>query len=105
MSKTNNPVLGPLLTAWILGWPTGAVRALVAMKGWEWFVADTFGWYQPSLVETWGLFGLISFATLQIDTDPDDGTSNWIRAATGLTQSLVASGIWFLSLLILSGFR
>lgn len=91
-----------LLKTWILGWGTGAVRAVVWMKGWEWFVASTFAVVTLSFIEAWGLSVLATFATVQLRFDGGpQRIGPWGRAAA----SLIVSGMFFLSLLILSGFR
>lgn len=94
-----------MIIGWILGWPTGAVRALVAAKGYEWFVADTFGVRPLSLVQAWGLFLLISFATISIDSDGNDKRRPLVIMLTGLITSLLFSGLAFVGLLILANFR
>lgn len=90
---------------WVLGWGTGAVRALVAMKGWEWFVADTFGLPVLSFVQAWGLFVLVSFAVLRIESGKNEPLQSPIRVAIiARVMSLISSGLAFTSLLILSWF-
>lgn len=93
-----------LAVAWLISWPSGAIRALVAMKGWEWFVTDTFGAPSLGLIEAWGLFLLISFATLQYHHDADDRTLP-VMVAEGFFMSLVMSTIAFTSLLTLVTLR
>lgn len=88
-----------LVGAWVLGWPTGAVRAAVAMKGWEWFVADTFGAPELGLIEAWGLFLLASFAVMHMSGD--DKRRPLTLMVEGVVFSLLMSAVAFVSLLIL----
>lgn len=92
------------LLTWILGWGSGAVRALVLMKGWEWFVADTFDVPGLGFIQTWGLWLLISLTTVHL-TASDDKRLTIAYAFTTTLTSLVLSGIWFASIIILAGFR
>lgn len=96
--------LGAMVGGWLLGWFSGAVRAAVAMKAWEWFVTDTFGVPSLGFIEAWGLFLLVSFATATLDTKPDDRPPGEL-AVTGFFLSLLFSGVAFVSLLILAGLR
>lgn len=89
--------------AWVLGWGTGAVRALVAMKGWEWFVSDTFGVRELTFIQAWGLFMLIAFATFQYNQEKSNHKP-FYGAAYGTALSLVVSGFAFSSMLILTWF-
>lgn len=93
-----------LLCGWVLGFGSGAVRAVVWMKGWEWFVVDTFGAPSLAFVEAWGLSVLVSFATMQLQNDQDQRRPYRIMAVSVLT-SLVLSGFVFTSLAILAAFR
>lgn len=93
-----------LVITWVLGWGTGAVRAAVAMKGWEWFVADTFDAPQLGFVEAWGFFILVSFATMQLHHGQDPRRPLEV-AAHELLSSLLLSCMFFLSLVILAGLR
>lgn len=92
------------IVAYVLSFPSGAVRALVAMKGWEWFVADTFGAPTLGFVEAWGLFLLISFATLHPDLTDDD-TAPGVLMFRGFFLSLLLSALMFLSFLLLASIR
>lgn len=95
-----------LLGAWVLGFGTGAVRAAVWMKGWEWFVVDTFGAPPLGFVEAWGLSVLVSFATMQLQSgDGEDPRRPYRIMATSVLTSLVLSGMVFAALAILAGFR
>lgn len=89
---------------WILGWGTGAIHALVAMKGYEWFIADTFGVPALPFIQVWGLFMLISFATYQF-TDSGNNRRPFAVLVLGVYHSLLLSGFFFVSLLILAGYR
>lgn len=89
---------------WTLGWATGALRALVAMKGWEWFVADTFGLPTLSFIQTWGLFMLISFAVWQFTSSAKNKNSALVQVLSGLLSSVLVSGFFFLAIFILSLF-
>lgn len=102
-TTTNDPLEGcfAAIIGWTLGWGTGAVRALVAMKGWEWFVADTFDLPTLSFVQTWGLFMLINFATFQF-THSNDKRRPLESVMSNLINSLLMSGFFFISLFILS---
>lgn len=92
-----------LILGWVLRWGTGAVHAAVAMKGWEWFVADTFGLPTLSLIQAWGLFALISFATYQFH-DTESEYTPFAALGRNLALSLLLSGFAFVGLLILSVF-
>lgn len=93
-----------LVLGWTLGWFTGGVRAAVAMKGWEWFVADTFGVPQVGFVEAWGFFLLVSFA-VTLHPPTSDDKRPYVVMAEGLLFSLLMSGLVFGSMAILAGFR
>jgi len=97
--------LGAMVGGWVLGWFSGAVRAAVAMKGWEWFVVDTFGAPPVGFFEAWGLFLLVSFATMHVDTSTSSDRSPSELAVTGFLMSLLMSGVFFASLVILAGLR
>lgn len=96
--------LSAFALTWALGWPTGALRAAVAMKGWEWFVADTFDVPGLGFVPAWGLFFLVGFATMRPDLTPDD-RSPYHLAAISLGSSVIFSVLAFVSLLILASLR
>jgi hypothetical protein len=89
---------------WLLGWGTGAVRAAVAMKGWEWFFADTFGAPALGFVEAWGFFLLVTWVTMQLPTGQDKRRPAEIMVSS-LAASLAMSGLVFVSFVILAGFR
>lgn len=92
-----------LIGAWLLGWPSGALRAAVVMKGWEWFVTDTFGTPSLGLIEAWGLVLLVSLATM---SHPGEDSRPPLRLMVhGFLLSVVLSGVVFLSLLILAALR
>lgn len=103
MSRADEAMRAVIL-GWILGWGTGAVRAVVLMKGWEWFVADTFGVPTIGFVATWGLSMLIAFATMHWNPSGNKERP-YVVMATGLILSLILSASCFVSLLILSGWR
>lgn len=96
---------GLLLAAWVIGWPSGAVRAAVAMKGWEWFVADTFGAPEVGLIEVWGLFLLVSFATSHLSPSSAPERSPGVLIAERFLSSLLLSALTFVSLLVLVSLR
>lgn len=74
------------------------------MKGWEWFVADTFGIQTLSFIQTFGITLLITFATINIDTSQETTKKNLVYVAIlDRVTSVIMSGIYFLSLWILSG--
>ena len=93
-----------LVLGWTHGWGTGALRALVFMKGWEWFVVDTFGAQTLSFVQSWGLFMLVNFATYQLNAEHSKARP-LIAMLANLITSLMWSGLAFVSLLILAGLR
>jgi hypothetical protein len=95
---------GVLVVGWVLGWPSGAVRAAVAMKGWEWFVTDTFGVPELGFVEAWGLFMLVSFATFQFTGD-DTEKRPAVVLGEAIAASLFISAFTFVSLLALVSLR
>lgn len=93
------------LIGWVLSWPVGALRAVVAMKGWEWFVADTFDVPTVSFIQAWGLFMVIAFATFQLDTKVDPNARKPIEEVSkALSMSVLWSGMYFLGFWILSAF-
>lgn len=79
---------------------SGALRAGVFAKGWEWFVADEFGLPGLSLLTAWGISFLISFLVWFPRTadDSPDGMTGWL-------QSVLFSVLAFASLLLLVQFR
>ena len=90
---------------WTLGWGTGALRALVVAKGWEWFVADTFGVTALSFFQVWGLLLLIGLVTSHFSpTDAKNDVGPLPAVVSGLLTSVTTSAIYFVSLLILSAF-
>lgn len=97
--------LGAVLVAWVLSWPSGAVRAAVAMKGWEWFVADTFGVSELGFIQAWGFFLLISFATFHVSATPASDKRPGLLVLEGFFISLTWSVIGFASLLVLVSLR
>lgn len=96
--------MSALAVRWILGWGSGAVRAVVLMKGWEWFVTDTFGAPAVGFIEAWGLGLLVSFATVLLPKS-EPSTQPMKDAIESIVASLFLSGLFFLSMLILVGFR
>lgn len=94
-----------LAIGWTLGWGTGAFRALVTMKGWEWFVADTFGVRTLSFIQAWGLLLLINFTTYQLSSSSSKNESGpFPTMVAGIISSLLWSIFGFTTLLILTAF-
>ena len=90
---------------WTLGWGTGALRALVVSKGWEWFVAGTFGATALSFFQVWGLLLLVGLVTSHFSpTDAKNDVGPLPAVVSGLLTSVTTSVIYFVSLLILSVF-
>lgn len=109
LEKTDEAVRGleaiaALFIQWALGWGTGAVRALVIMKGWEWFVSDTFDVTTLSFIQAWGIALLVSFLTISISRTASDGRRPLTIVRMNVFSSLMLSWIYFVSLLILSAF-
>lgn len=71
---------------WALAWLTGAVRGL-------------------AFVEAWGLSLLVPFAAWHERPPADEGKRPARVMAEALAFSLVVSGLAFVSLVILAGFR
>lgn len=90
--------------AWILGWATGALRAFVFMKGWEWFVADTFNVPELHFIQAWGLVYLVGFATWQQNPVTESKVDPIVSAILALVTSVVWSTFAFVAMLILTVF-
>jgi hypothetical protein len=93
------------LLAWLLGWTSGPIGALAISKGWEWFVSDTFGIKEVSLVEAWGLNILVHLATATLSF-PEQKKSVTAVDVVGVWLTSILLSLTFLgSLLILVQFR
>lgn len=105
-AETTSPYEGLVAPAlgWLLGWGTGAVKAAVAMKGWEWYVVDTFDAPSVGFIEAWGLWLLVSFVTLRLSSGKDDRRPMKMMVES-VISSLALSGLFFVSLFILAGYR
>jgi hypothetical protein len=105
MKPRTDSVFGTLLLTWVLGWGSGFVRAAVLMKGWQWFVADTFDVQTINIVEAWGMWILVVAATAKISGDRDTEPTTFRDVGLRIFSSLFLSGMLFLSMIILAGFR
>lgn len=94
-----------LVLAWCIGWLTGGVHAFVAMKGWEWFVADTFNVQELTLAQAWGLWLMVWFATMSVDVNKDRDPRPLYTVVLSAFTSVILSGFalssfWVLSLYV-----
>lgn len=103
MNNDTDGAFGALLVGWILGFPTGALRAAVAMKGWEWFVADTFGAPEVSFFQAWGIAMLVSFATIHFSGTKSEYTP-YQSVFVGLFLSVLLSCVSFVSFAVIASF-
>lgn len=78
---------------------SGALRAGVFAKGWEWFVADEFGLPHLSLLQAWGISFLVSFLVWLPHGDEDSDP------LLAFCASVLLSVFTFVALLILVQFR
>jgi hypothetical protein len=88
-----------------LGLITAPITALAITKGWEWFVADTFGIASLSIVQAWGISWLVHILTYfyrPADADVEVNMRTIFNASfSGVFYSLVG----LLSMFLLVQFR
>lgn len=100
--------IGLFLVLWLCGlFISGPISGAVLAKGWEWFVADTFGITTISFVQAWGISVLTHMLTYNVKNitssdDADDFTGYSVYNA--IFSSVMYSGLAFLSFLTLSQF-
>lgn len=98
-------LIGLIILGFLLGLITGPISALTITKGWEWFVADTFGITSLSIVEAWGISWLTHILTYfyhpQASGQESTARSLFIATFIGIFYSLIG----LLSLLLLVQFR
>lgn len=105
--STEKITTGVGCAAFIFGVVLSAVAALVLMKGWEWFVADTFGVRVLTFAQSWGVLLLARFVSNETAAPPSsdgNGKPPSELLAGAVSRSLARSfGVW-LVMYILSSF-